>query len=67
LKKKLLLAQDKNGNIARQRAAFYASLQALETLWRWAKEEEINIEELWLGQPGDALTAFQILFIQYSV
>ena len=38
LKKKLLLAKDKNGYIAWQRATFLGRLEASEMLWSFAEE-----------------------------
>jgi hypothetical protein len=39
-------------------AALYGSLRALETLWSWAKEEELN-RRIFLAQIGNKLTVFQ--------
>ena len=39
---KLLLDKDKYGYIAWQQAARFGSLEALESLWSWAKELELS-------------------------
>ena len=41
-------------------AAKGGSKECLGTLWCWAKEEEINTDELLLAQTGDGYNAFQI-------
>jgi hypothetical protein len=46
LKNKLLLTKDNFGQMAWQQAALGDSLEALETLWSWAKELELNTDEL---------------------
>jgi len=43
-----------------QRAAINECLEALDTLWSCAKEEEINIDEMFLAQTGNGYTAFQL-------
>ena len=35
-------------------------LEALEALWSWAKEVELDTHELLLSQNGDGYTAFQL-------
>ena len=52
MKKNLFLSKDKYGFIAWHRAALYGSLRALETLWSWAKEEELNTEEFFWPKLG---------------
>jgi len=60
LKKNLFLAREKNGYIAWLLAAIKGSVQALETLWSWVKEVEVNPDELLLVQTEDGrTTAFQ--------
>jgi hypothetical protein len=46
--------------MAWQHAADQGSSEALETLWCWAKEAEMNTDELLLAQTGDGFTAFQL-------
>ena len=41
-------------------AAFRGSLEALEILWNWSKEVELNTDELLLSKTTDELTAFQM-------
>jgi ankyrin repeat protein len=60
LKKILFLAKDNYGFIAWHYAAEEGSLQALETLWSWGKEVELNTDELLLARSGVGLTAFQL-------
>jgi ankyrin repeat protein len=60
LKRKLFQAKDKHGKTAWHIAALGGSLDALETIWSWAKEVELNTDELLLAQSGDGLTAFQL-------
>ena len=48
------------GSTVWQRAAEFGSLEALETLWRLAKEAEHNPDELLLAQNGEGVTAFQL-------
>jgi hypothetical protein len=48
--KKLLLVKDKTGNSSWQRIAKGGSLEALEKLWNWAKEVQINTHELLLNK-----------------
>ena len=56
----MFLAKEKNGYIAWVLAALKSSVQALETLWSWVKEVEINPDELLLDQTEDGrTTAFQ--------
>jgi ankyrin repeat protein len=50
LKNKLFLDKDKSGNTAWHRAAKGGSLMALELLWSWAKEVQMNTHELLLAQ-----------------
>ena len=42
------------------RAAFRGGLEALETLWIWAKGVEINTDELLLSQTRNGHTALQL-------
>ena len=42
------------------RSAGKGNLETLGTIWCWAKEVELNTEELWLAQTGDDYTAFQL-------
>ena len=46
LKNKLLLAQDKHGEIAWQVAAHTVHIEVLVKLWVWAKEQQLNLSEL---------------------
>ena len=41
-------------------AAFRGSLEALEILWNWSKEVELNTDELLLSKTTDEHTAFQM-------
>ena len=56
--KNLFLAKDKYECIAWHRAAEEGSLEALETLWSWAKEAELNPDELLLFPTCEGNTAF---------
>jgi len=58
LKNKLFLPKNKYGITAWHRAALEGSLEELETLWSWAKEVELNTDELLLSQTGEGYTAF---------
>ena len=60
LQNKLLLAKDKYGNTAWHRAAEGGNLQALETLWSWAKEVQIKPDELLLAENKKGETAFHL-------
>ena len=60
LKKKLLLAKDKNGCIVWHHAAYFGRLEALETLWCWAKEVKLKLDELLLFESEEGLTAFHM-------
>ena len=46
------------GYNAWHQAAEQGSLQALETLWIWTKEVELNTDELLLAQNLNGYTAF---------
>ena len=60
LKKNLFLTKDMYGYIAWHRAAYFGSLEILQTLWNLAKEVELDTHELLLSQNGDGCTAFQL-------
>ena len=60
IKNKLFVAKDKYGNTAWHGAAQRGSLKALETLWIWAKEAGLNINELLLVQNEGGNTAWQL-------
>jgi len=60
LKNEFLLAKDRDGYTAWHRVADKGSLEALETLWNWAKVAELNPEELLLAQNGTGYTAWQM-------
>ena len=60
LKKFLFVAKDQYGNTAWHAAAHSGSLKAFETLWIWAKEENLNPDELLLVQGKDGNTAWQL-------
>ena len=60
LKKMLLLSKDKYGCTAWHLAAGRGSLEALDALWCWAKEEKLNTAELLLAQTVDGYTLFQL-------
>jgi len=60
LRKKLLLAKDKEGYIVWHHAAIFGRLEALETLWSWAKEVELKLDELLLFESEGGLTAFHL-------
>jgi ankyrin repeat protein len=60
LKNKLLLAKDKYGYKAWHRAAEGGSSKALETLWSWANEAEINPDELLLDQNEEGETVLHL-------
>jgi ankyrin repeat protein len=60
VKNQLFQAKDQYGNTAWHGAAQSGSSKALETLWMWAKEVELNRDELLLAQTLDGLTAFQL-------
>jgi len=46
LKKKLLLAQDKQWDIVWQVAVHRVHVDVLEKLWGWAKQQQLNLSEL---------------------
>jgi hypothetical protein len=58
LKKTMLLAKEKYGYTAWHTAARFGHLKALETLWSFAKEEEINRVELLLSLSEEGEIAF---------
>ena len=60
LKKKLLLAKDKNGCIVWHHAAYFGRLEALETLWCWAKKVELTPDEMLLAKTEQGETVFHI-------
>jgi ankyrin repeat protein len=60
LKNSLFVAKDQYGNTAWHGAAHSGSLRAFETLWSWAKEENLNQDELLLVQGKDGNTAWQL-------
>jgi ankyrin repeat protein len=60
LRKKLFLVKDNVGSSAWHWAAYSGSLEALETLRNFAKEAEINTDELLLAQIVDEHTAFHL-------
>ena len=60
LKNKLFVARDQYGNTAWHGAAQRGSLKALETLWSWAKETELNLHELLLDKNEEGNTAWQL-------
>jgi len=60
LKNKLFLSEDQYGNTAWHGAAKRGSLKALETLWSWAKEAQINPDELLLTENKEGSTAWQL-------
>jgi ankyrin repeat protein len=60
IRKNIFLAKDKFGFTVWHGAALEGNLQALEILWFWAKEEEINTDELLLSQTEDGFTAFHM-------
>jgi len=59
-KKILLLATDDDGYTMWHRVAGRRNLEALETLWCWAKEVVLNTDELMLAQTRSGYTAFQL-------
>jgi hypothetical protein len=56
----LLLDKDKSGNIAWNRAVEEGCLEALETLWSWAKQVELNAYDLLLAKNEERETACQV-------
>jgi hypothetical protein len=60
LRHRLFVAKDKYGYTAWHRAAEGGSLEALELLWIWAKEVEVNQVELLLAESEDGKTAFSL-------
>ena len=57
LKNKLLLAKDHYGYTAWDRAAIEGSLEALETLWCWAKEAGLNLNKCLLQKKAKIKTS----------
>ena len=55
-----MLVTDVDGYTVWYRSAGKGNLKTLGALWCWAKEVELNTEELWLAQTGDGYTAFQL-------
>jgi ankyrin repeat protein len=60
LKNEFLLTKDKYGYIAWHWAAVKGSLEALQSLWIWAKEVAIDPNELLPAKTVNKLTAFQL-------
>jgi ankyrin repeat protein len=60
IKNNLFLSTAYDGSIAWHTAALGGSLDALELLWSWAKEMELNASELLLAKNGEGCTAFQM-------
>jgi hypothetical protein len=56
----LLLTKDNDGYTAWHRAEERGSLEVLETLWSWAKEVELNLEEFLLAPVGSGYMAWQM-------
>jgi hypothetical protein len=56
----LLLAEEKYGDTAWQLIAYRGYLEALEIIWSWAKEAELNPQELLLAKNKNGFTAWQI-------
>jgi len=56
----LLLAKEMNGHFAWHQAALGGSLEALKSIWIWAKELELNTDELLITETGNGCTAFQL-------
>ena len=60
VKNNLLLAKDQNGNTVWHQAAERGSLEALETLWNWGKEVNLNPDELLLVQNEERQTVYHL-------
>jgi len=60
IKEKLLFTKDKNKYIAWHHAACFGRLEALQTLWSWAKEVEVTSDELLLTKSWEGFTAFEM-------
>ena len=54
------VAKDQYGNTAWHGAAQSGSSNALETLWMWAKEEQLNTHDLLLAQNEEGHTTWQL-------
>jgi ankyrin repeat protein len=60
IKNQLFQAKDQYGNTAWHGAAQSGSSKALETLWMWAKEEQLNTDDLLLAQNEEGNTVWQL-------
>jgi len=56
----LLVTKDQYGKTAWHHAAIFGILEALETLWSWGKEAELNPHELLLAKTEEGLTLLHL-------
>ena len=56
----MLLAKDNKGYSLWHHAAYFGKLEALETLWSWAKEAELNPDEMLLVQAEEGETVLHV-------
>jgi len=64
LKKKLLLAKNKQGITAWHLTAQIGNLMAFEALWLWAKGTEINPDDMLLDQDENGFTVLHLVALE---